>query len=69
MKPHNTYIPESSILTSMQLIGREKELNSLKEFFSTNRAELIFVSGPRRVGKTTLLMNFIETHGGIYLLS
>ena len=53
----------------MQLIGREKELNSLKEFFSTNRAELIFVSGPRRVGKTTLLMNFIETHGGIYLLS
>ena len=53
----------------MQLIGREKELNSLKEFFSTNRAELIFVSGPRIVGKTTLLMNFIETHGGIYLLS
>ena len=53
----------------MQLIGREKELNSLKEFFSTNKAELIFVSGPRRVGKTTLLMNFIETHGGIYLLS
>ena len=53
----------------MQLIGREKELNSLKEFFSTNRAELIFVSGPRRVGKTTLLMNFIETNGGIYLLS
>ena len=53
----------------MQLIGREKELDSLKEFFSTNKAELIFVSGPRRVGKTTLLMNFIETNGGIYLLS
>ena len=53
----------------MQLIGREKELNSLKEFFSTNKAELIFVSGPRRVGKTTLLMNFIETNGGIYLLA
>ena len=53
----------------MQLIGREKELDSLKEFFSTNRAELVFVFGRRRVGKTTLLMNFIETNGGIYLLS
>lgn len=53
----------------MQLLNREDELRSLERIFNSDKAELIMVYGRRRVGKTTLLVKFKETHKGVYLLS
>ncbi|MHA1594792.1 MAG: ATP-binding protein [Candidatus Baldrarchaeia archaeon] len=49
-------------------INREKELSVLHERFKTSRAELIVVYGRRRVGKTTILKEFLKRVGGVYFL-
>ncbi len=42
------------------IIGREKEIDRLKEYVSSNRSEFIAVYGRRRVGKTFLLKELFE---------
>ena len=42
----------------MDFIGREYELNFLEEKYASKKAELIFLYGRRRVGKTETLRRF-----------
>lgn len=44
-----------------QLIGREKERKALQEYLSSERSEFIAVYGRRRVGKTFLIKQVIDT--------
>ncbi|MFA4662248.1 ATP-binding protein [Pyrococcus kukulkanii] len=50
-------------------VNRENELSALEEGYRSDKAELLIVYGRRRVGKTTLLLEFLRRHGGIYLLA
>ncbi len=49
------------------MIGREEELSELRERYNSDKFEFGVVFGSRRIGKTTILMNFAkETNGFIY---
>ncbi len=53
------------------IIGREKELNTLKEAFNSEYSEFVAVYGRRRIGKTFLVReafdyNFTFQHTGVY---
>jgi len=52
----------------MKFINREKELKQLREYLGLSRKQLIVVavSGLRRVGKTTLVKEFIKSRKAIY---
>ncbi len=50
-------------------IDRESEISLLEDRLDLNRAEFIVLYGRRRIGKTTLLLELIRRHGGIYLLA
>lgn len=43
------------------IIGRVAERNLLSEIFTTNRADMLAITGRRRVGKTYLINAFFET--------
>lgn len=53
----------------MMFIGRNQELDWLNEQYSSTRFEMSVVYGRRRVGKTTLLQQFIEGKRAIYFLA
>jgi AAA+ ATPase superfamily predicted ATPase len=44
------------------IIGREEEIELLKEALQSKNAGLIAVYGRRRVGKTFLIRNYFENH-------
>ena len=44
----------------MKFIGRQRELQALEHFHNTPEAGLLILFGRRRVGKTTLLVHFME---------
>lgn len=46
----------------MDFLGRTRELQALERFYQAPEAGLFILYGRRRVGKTTLLTHFIETH-------
>lgn len=46
-------------------IGREKELNSLKEFYDKDGIGMTVIYGRRRIGKSTLISEFIKGKGAI----
>ena len=48
------------------MIGRKKELNALNERYDSGKFEMVPVFGRRRVGKTTLLKEFIKGRNGVY---
>lgn len=48
------------------MIGRERELRALAERYDSGRFEMIPVYGRRRVGKTTLLKEFLRGRNGTY---
>ena len=50
----------------MFMIGRESELRSLIDRYESGRFEMVPVFGRRRVGKTTLLKEFIKGRNGVY---
>ncbi|MCX8181744.1 MAG: ATP-binding protein [Candidatus Methanomethyliaceae archaeon] len=54
---------------SKQFVDREEELNFLQERVRGNNSEFIIIYGRRRIGKTTLILEFIRRNGGIYLLA
>lgn len=41
-------------------IGREKELESLKEFYDKDGIGMTVIYGRRRIGKSTLISEFIK---------
>ncbi|HAL73517.1 MAG TPA: ATP-binding protein, partial [Clostridiales bacterium] len=53
----------------IMFIGRSQELNWLNEQFTSGRFEMSIVYGRRRVGKTTLLQNFMTGKRSIYFLA
>ena len=46
-----------------KIIGREREIELLKEIWSSSSAEFLAVYGRRRVGKTYLIRNFFQPKG------
>jgi AAA+ ATPase superfamily predicted ATPase len=46
---------------SKKIIGRVREKEFLKNLFDSRKAEFIAVYGRRRVGKTYLIKNFIDS--------
>ena len=50
-----------------EFIGRQKELNALNEWYSSDRFELAVVYGRRRVGKTSLLEEFVRGKDNIFI--
>lgn len=49
-------------------IGRERELASLSNLFSSDRFEFVVLYGRRRVGKTALINHFIDGKKAIYFI-
>lgn len=47
-------------------IGREKELAILEELYTSSRFEFLVLYGRRRVGKTSLLVEFMKKHKVIF---
>ncbi len=52
-----------------KFIDRVGELSVLEDRYRSNRAEFIVIYGRRRVGKTALILKFLEGKRGIYLLA
>ncbi len=47
-------------------VGRDRELSALEKLYSSNRFEMPVFYGRRRVGKTTLIMEFCRNKRAIY---
>lgn len=52
---------KKKIALSEKIIGRTREQKLLKELVESNKSEFIAIYGRRRVGKTYLIKNFIES--------
>lgn len=50
----------------MAFVDRERELAVLEQFWHSDRAECIPVTGRRRVGKTSLLERFAQGKRAVY---
>lgn len=50
----------------MKFVDRQKELTVLEKEFNRKEASLVIVYGRRRVGKTTLLKEFIKDKRALY---
>ena len=46
----------------MRFIGRKRELQALEHFYNTPEAGLLILFGRRRVGKTSLVTHFLDSH-------
>lgn len=49
-------------------IGRKKELQSLEKLYGSRRFEMAVIYGRRRVGKTSLIREFIRDKKAIYFM-
>lgn len=49
-------------------IGRKKELQSLEKLYRSRRFEMAVIYGRRRVGKTSLIREFIRDKKAIYFM-
>ncbi len=49
-------------------IGRERELDTLKRLYTSDKFEFVVLYGRRRVGKTALISRFIEGRNAIYFM-
>ena len=47
-------------------IGRKEELRELEERYHSGRFEMGVVYGSRRIGKTTILKEFVKTKPALY---
>lgn len=50
-------------------VGRERELDKLNAMYKSNQFEFAVLYGRRRVGKTTLIREFMKDKRGIYYIS
>ena len=50
-------------------VGREDELRKLNEMYASERYECAVIYGRRRVGKTTLIKEFIKDKNAVYFLA
>ena len=56
-------------LSMKKIVGRKKELESLKKIWNSKEAELVAVYGRRRVGKTFLIREFFEPQSRYFELA
>ena len=49
-------------------IGRERELDSLNQLYTSDKFEFAVIYGRRRVGKTALINEFIKDKKAIYFM-
>jgi AAA+ ATPase superfamily predicted ATPase len=56
-------------MAHIPFVGREAELTKLNELFVSNKYECAVIYGRRRVGKTTLIKEFIKGKKAIYFLA
>jgi hypothetical protein len=54
---------------SKQFINRDEELTILNERLKSKKGEFFIIYGRRRVGKTELLLQFLRSSNGLYLLA
>lgn len=47
---------------------RKRELRELEQSYSSGKPKLVIMYGRRRVGKTSIIQEFLKKHNGIYLL-
>jgi len=52
-----------------RFVNRERELNALEEQYAADGASLVVLYGRRRVGKTTLINEFIKDKNAMYFLA
>ncbi|MDD2481818.1 MAG: ATP-binding protein [Lutispora sp.] len=53
----------------LDFIDREKELEFLNSQYNSNGASLVILYGRRRIGKTTLIAEFMKNKQGLYFLA
>ncbi|MCS7364874.1 MAG: ATP-binding protein [archaeon GB-1867-035] len=53
---------------NQQFVDREVELNFLEERYASDEAQFIVIYGKRRIGKTSLILNFLKNKPYIYFL-
>lgn len=63
------YIPTGPFRNMDGFIGREKELSELESIYSKKGFKSLIVYGRRRIGKTTLLENFIKDKRSLMIYS
>lgn len=51
------------------MIGRNYELQEIETLYNSNKFEFLVLYGRRRIGKTTLLIDFAKMHNCFYFLS
>lgn len=56
-------------MSQQKFVDRKEELGFLEERYKTNISEFVVLYGRRRVGKTELLLKFLENKKGVYLLA
>jgi len=52
-----------------KFINREKELAALEEKYNSSKSELVVIYGRRRLGKTTLIRNFVKKLPHVYFMA
>lgn len=50
-------------------VGRESELTKLEKMYSTNEFQFAIIYGRRRVGKTTLIREFLKNKESLLSMS
>ena len=56
-------------MSQLKLVDRQAELRFLEDQYSSEESGFLVIYGRRRVGKTTLLISFMEDKPGIYFLA
>ncbi|VVB85133.1 Archaea bacterial proteins of uncharacterised function [uncultured archaeon] len=56
-------------MSQQKFVNREEELTFLEDRYKSDSPELIIIYGRRRVGKTELMLRFLEEKEGIYFLA
>ena len=57
------------IIIVIQVYDREVEFRVLEDAYKSNKAEMVIIYGRRRMGKTTLVQEFLNKVGGVYLFT
>lgn len=58
----NPFIPSSEINSDDDFFDRDKFVSKIQQFIETNQATTLFLVGPRRIGKTSLLKKLLRLY-------
>ena len=62
-------ISPRKVFLMKRFVNRERELDALEEQYTADGASLVVLYGRRRVGKTTLISEFIKDKKAMYFLA